>query len=42
MMATETAAVQAPRIEWQLAEVRDIAIETYCVKSLLLHLSKWR
>jgi len=41
MMATETA-VQAPRIEWQLAEVRDIVIETYRVKSILLHLSKWR
>jgi ferredoxin-NADP reductase len=42
MMATEMAAVQAPRIEWQRAEVRDIVIETYRVKSLLLHLSKWR
>ena len=42
MMATEMAAVQAPRIEWQLAEVRDIVIQTYRVKSLLLHLSKRR
>ena len=41
-MATEMAAVQAPRIEWQLAEVRDIVIQTYRVKSILLHLSKWR
>ena len=34
-MATDTAASRR-RLEWQLAEVRDILLETYRVKSLLL------
>jgi ferredoxin-NADP reductase len=38
----ETASVPARRLEWQLAEVRQIATETYRVKSLLLHVTGWR
>jgi ferredoxin-NADP reductase len=44
MTAIETAAVPVParRLEWQLAEVREIVVETPRVKSVLLHLSSWR
>ena len=42
MTAIETATVPVRRIEWQLAEVRELVIETYRVKSLLLHLTRWR
>jgi ferredoxin-NADP reductase len=34
--------VPAGRLEWQLAEVREIVIETYRVKSLLLHVPSWQ
>jgi ferredoxin-NADP reductase len=30
------------RLEWQLAEVRGIVVETHRVKSFLLHLTSWR
>jgi ferredoxin-NADP reductase len=42
MTAIETAAAPARRLEWQLAEVRDIVVETYRVKSLLLHVTGWQ
>jgi ferredoxin-NADP reductase len=42
MTAIETAAVPARRLEWQLAEVREIVVETPRVKSVLLHLNSWR
>jgi len=29
------------RLEWQLAQVREIVVETYRVKSLLLHVANW-
>jgi ferredoxin-NADP reductase len=40
MTATETSA-SSRRIEWQLAEVRDVVIETPRVKSLLLRPAGW-
>src|SRR5260370_35317174 len=40
MTAAETS-VSSRRIEWQLAEVRDVVIETPRVKSLLLRLAGW-
>jgi ferredoxin-NADP reductase len=40
MTAIETA--PARRLEWQLAEVRDIVVETYRVKSLLLQVTGWQ
>jgi ferredoxin-NADP reductase len=42
MTVTETAAVPVRRLEWQLAEVRDIVVETPRVKSLLLHVPAWQ
>ena len=42
MMVIEPAAVPARRLEWRLAEVREIVVETYRVKSLLLHVSNWQ
>jgi ferredoxin-NADP reductase len=42
MTAIETAAVPARRLEWQLAEVREIVVETWRVKSVLLHVDSWR
>jgi ferredoxin-NADP reductase len=42
MTVTETAARPVRRLKWQLAEVREIVVETYRVKSLLLHLPDWR
>jgi ferredoxin-NADP reductase len=42
MTETETAAVPARRLEWQPAEVREIVVETFRVKSLLLHLPGWQ
>jgi ferredoxin-NADP reductase len=42
MTAIETAAVPARRLEWRLAEVREIMVETYRVKSLLLHVPNWQ
>jgi ferredoxin-NADP reductase len=35
-------AVRVPRLEWQLAEVREIVVETPRVKSLLLHVTSWQ
>jgi ferredoxin-NADP reductase len=34
--------VPVPRLEWQLAEVREIVVETSRVKSLLLHVTSWQ
>ena len=42
MTATETAAQPVRRLEWQLAQVREIVVETYRVRSLLLHVANWR
>jgi len=42
MTATETPARPVRRLEWQLAQVREIAVETYRVKSLLLHVVNWQ
>jgi ferredoxin-NADP reductase len=41
MTVTETAAAPARRLDWQLAQVREIAVETFRVKSLLLHVPSW-
>jgi|SRR5580704_9168144 ferredoxin-NADP reductase len=37
----ETAAAPARRLEWRLAQVREIVVETARVKSLLLHVASW-
>ena len=42
MTAIETAAAPARRLEWQQAEVREIVVETFRVKSLLLHVASWQ
>jgi ferredoxin-NADP reductase len=42
MTVTETASSPVRRLEWQLAQVREIVIETYRVKSLLLHVVNWQ
>ena len=42
MTATETATAPGRRLEWQVAEVDEIVIETPRVKSLLLHVSGWQ
>src|SRR5215468_391982 len=42
MTATETAAQPVRRLKWQLAQVREIVVETYRVKSLLLHVANWQ
>jgi ferredoxin-NADP reductase len=42
MTAIETAAVPVRRLEWQLAEVREIVVETSRVKSIILHVTNWR
>src|SRR5262244_1366981 len=42
MTVTETAAQPVRRLEWQLAHVREIVVETYRVKSLMLHVPAWR
>ncbi len=42
MTAIETVAVPARRLEWQLAEVREIVVETSRVKSVLLHVNSWQ
>jgi ferredoxin-NADP reductase len=41
-MAIEAASAPVPRLAWQLAEVRDVVVETYRVKSLLLEVSGWQ
>ena len=38
----DAAAVSARRLKWQLAQVRDFVVETYRVKSLLLHVGDWQ
>jgi ferredoxin-NADP reductase len=40
-MATDAATAPGRRLEWQVAEVRDIVIETPRVKSLLLQVTGW-
>src|SRR5215469_3141834 len=42
MTVTETTARPVRRLKWQLAQVREIVVETYRVKSLLLHVANWR
>ena len=42
MTVTETAARPVRRLKWQLAQLREIVVETYRVKSLLLHIADWR
>jgi len=42
MTAIETAAAAVRRLEWHPAEVREIVLETYRVKSLLLHVTSWQ
>ena len=42
MTVIEAAAVPVRRLEWQLAEVREIVVETSRVKSLLLHVTSWQ
>src|SRR6516225_5192958 len=41
MTVIETAALPARRLAWELAETREIRVETYRVKSLLLHIPDW-
>jgi ferredoxin-NADP reductase len=42
MTVIETAAVPVRRLEWQLAEVHEIVVETSRVKSLLLQVPSWQ
>jgi ferredoxin-NADP reductase len=44
MTGTEApaAALAARRLEWQLAEVRDVVVETPRVRSILLHVASWQ
>jgi ferredoxin-NADP reductase len=42
MTVIETATVPVRRLEWQLAEVREIVLETSRVKSLLLQVPSWQ
>ena len=42
MTATETPAPPVRRLKWQPAQVREIVVETYLVKSLLLHVANWQ
>src|SRR5215831_1745230 len=42
MTAIEAAAQPVRRLEWQLGQVREIVVETYRVKSLVLHVANWR
>jgi len=42
MMATEAAAGPVRRLNWQLAHVRDIVVETYRVKSVVLDVTDWQ
>src|SRR5215475_12061234 len=42
MTAIEVAAAPARRLEWQLAEVHDIVVETFRVKSLVLRVTGWQ
>src|SRR5689334_17071311 len=42
MTATETAAGPVRRLLWRLVQVREVIIETYRVKSLMLHVTNWQ
>src|SRR5262245_34333528 len=42
MTVTEASAQPVRRLEWRLAQVREIVVETYRVKSLKLHVSDWQ
>ena len=42
MKVTRTADQPVRRLEWQLAQVREVVVETYRVKSLVLHVSNWQ
>jgi len=42
MTEIETIAAPARRLEWQAVEVREIIVETFRVKSLLLHAPRWQ
>jgi len=42
MTVTEASFLSARRLEWQVAQVRDIVVETYRVKSLMLHVTHWQ
>jgi ferredoxin-NADP reductase len=42
MTVIETEAVPTRRLEWQLAAVREVVVETYRVKSLVLHVTSWQ
>src|SRR5262249_21053193 len=42
MTVTETAARPVRRLEWQLAQVREIVVETYRVRSLVLNVADWQ
>ena len=42
MTVLETAAAPVRRLEWQRAEVKNIAVETYRVKNLLLQVTNWQ
>jgi ferredoxin-NADP reductase len=42
MTVIEAADAPVRRLEWRRAEVREIVLETYRVKSLLLHVAGWR
>jgi ferredoxin-NADP reductase len=42
MTATETATTSGRRLEWRLAEIREIVIESPRVRSLFLHVTDWQ
>jgi ferredoxin-NADP reductase len=42
MTVIETAGLRERRLEWELAEAQEIQVETYRVKSFLLHVPGWR
>ena len=42
MTVTEAATRPVRRLEWRLAQVRDIVVETYRVKSLALRVGDWQ
>jgi len=42
MTAIDTPAAPVPRLEWRPVEVREIVVETYRTKSLLLYVPGWR
>ena len=41
MLATDRSAVGLKRLQWQIAEVREVIAETPRVKSLVLHVADW-